>query len=216
MTEPLQTDRQTGAGTPALPPSTRKVGASSRARRWWPYLAVAAVLGVGLSYEFLRYDHVVAGRLLTSVVAGLLVFGVVVVLADRGLSRVGRGAIGIALSIGVLFAVAQLRPAQDPLLGDWDVTIGPPAVVTITRGADGYVVTTKTSTGAVNAKCTAPPGQVVATFAGTGPSYPAQHALVDPLTCKFVRWAPATYTLGDQTIDIAFADHWRFIMTKVS
>ena len=123
--------------------------------------------------------------------------------------------IGLALSIGVLFAVAQLRPAPDPLLGDWDVTIGPPAVATITRGAAGYVVTTKTSAGAVNSTCTVPPGQVVATFAGTGPSYPAQHALVSPLTCEFVRWAPATYTLGDRTIDIAFADHWRFIMTKL-
>lgn len=215
MTEPLQSHRQTGAGTPAPPPSTRSMSAPRRALRWWPDLAVAFVLGVGLSYEFLRYDHVVAGQLLASVVAGLLVFGVVVLLADRGLSRVGRAAIGLALSIGVLFAVAQLRPAQDPLLGDWDATIGPPAVVTITRGAAGYVVTTKTSTGAVNSTCTAPPGQVVATFAGSGPSYPARHALVDPLTCKFVRWAPATYTLGDQTIDIAFADHWRFIMTKV-
>ena len=174
-----------------------------------------AVLAVGLSWEFLRYGHVLAGHLLPSVVAGLLGFGVVVVFADRGLSRVGRGVIGLAVSIGVLFAVAQLRPARDPLLGDWAATIGSAAVVTITRGADGYVVTTKTSTGAVNSACTAPPGQVVATFAGTGPSYSAQHALVDPLTCKFVRWAPATYTLADRTIDIAFADHWRFIMTKV-
>ena len=57
---------------------------------------------------------------------------------------------------------------------------------------------------------------MVATFAGTGPSYTAQHALVNPLTCKFVQWAPATYTLGDRTIDIAFADHWRFIMTRSS
>jgi hypothetical protein len=215
MTEPLPTDSQTGAGTPAPAPSMRTSGPAARARRSWPYLAVVAVLVVGLSYEFLRYDHVVAGHLLAAVVAGVLGVGLVVVLADRGLSRVGRGVIGLAVSIGVLFAVAQLRLAPDPLLGDWDVTIGPAAVATITRGAEGYVVTTKTSAGAVNSTCTMPPGQVVATFAGTGPSYPAQHALVNPLTCTFVQWAPATYTLGDRTIDIAFADHWRFIMTKV-
>ncbi len=197
-------------------PLTRTRSSAARLRRWWPDLAVVAVLAVGLGYEFLGYDHAIAGHLLAVVAAGLLGVGVVVVLADRGLSRVGRGVIGLAVSVGVLFAVAQLRPAPDPLLGDWDVTIGPAAVVTITRGADGYIVTTKTTTGALNSTCAAPPGRVAATLSGTGPSYPAQHALVNPRTCTFVQWVPATYTLGDRTIDIDFADHWRFIMTKVS
>ena len=83
--QPVTGGSQVAGGDPtAVAPPHRPRGPAARARRWWPEILVVAVLAFGLSYELLRYEHVLAGHLAALVAAGILGVGIVVVLALGG------------------------------------------------------------------------------------------------------------------------------------
>jgi hypothetical protein len=185
-----------------------------RLRRHWPLLVVAVLLAVGLTYELLRYQHSLAGDWPAVVVAGLLVLGLILGVVVPGLSRVGRGIVGVALVVGLLFAIAQLR-VVDPLVGDWNITAGAPATVRISRTADGYSMSATTPLRIhTSATCDAPAGTVLATFSGTAPTYTGKLGRWDVATCKFFDWNPTTLTLGDGTVDVVLADGERFVLVR--
>ena len=66
-----------------------------------------------------------------------------------------------------------------------------------------------------NMVCIEKPGVVLANFSGSAPSYVGQYLFVNTATCQVVDWRPATFVLGNETVDIVFPDHWRLILTKV-
>lgn len=193
----------------------RAGGATARLRRNWPMLVLAAVLLIGLAYEFVRFQHTLTGHWPAVVVAALLLLGLVVGVAVPGLSRVGRPVVGLALVVGLLFAIAQLR-VVDPLVGDWNVTFGAPATVTIARAADGsYTMTAKTPLRIHTSEtCDLAPGTLIANFSGNAPTYTGKIGLWNVANCQFVSWNPTTFTLGDDAIDLGNGNGERFVMVR--
>ena len=193
----------------------RPGGSAARLRRNWPLLVVAAVLLIGSAYEFLRFQHTLAGHWPAVAVVALLALGLIVGVVVPGLSRVGRPVVGLAMVVGLLFAIAQLR-VIDPLVGEWNVTFGAPATVTIARSADGsYTMTAKTPLRVhTSQSCDLAPGTLIANISGTAPSYAGKIGLWNVANCQFVGWNAITFTLGDGTIDLADANGERFVMVR--
>ncbi len=98
-------------------------------------------------------------------------------------------ALVVALVLAVVFVggVVALRTSSDPLVGDWDVTYGAPAIVTIAKSDDGYTVTAKTPIRVVQATCDLPSGTSLATFSAAGPEHEGQHGLWWTNNCAFRR-----------------------------
>ena len=109
----------------------------------------------------------------------------------------------------------QLR-VIDPLVGDWNVTFGAPATVTIARSADGsYTMTAKSPLRVhTSQSCDLAPGTLIANISGTAPSYAGKIRLWNVANCQFVGWNAITFTLGDGTIDLADANGERFVMVR--
>ena len=188
MTEQLKVDHPTMTG--------HRV---TRSRRWWALIVVAAVVGVGFAYEFFRYDHETSGHLGALIVAALLALGVVATLADPGRSRLGRALLALALSVGLLFCVGQLRTSPDPLVGNWTATFQgtPPGTVAITRSVVGYTVMATTAARLPGYQCDLPPGTVLATFDGSAPGYTGWQLAGNPINCQLSGWEPGTFDLTD-------------------
>ena len=188
---------------------------AARLRRHGALLLVAAVLLAGLTAEFVRYRHAVAGHWPAVVVAGLLTLGLVLGVVVPGLSRVGRVVVGLSLSVGLLFTLIQLR-VVDPLVGDWNVTFGAPATVTIARVGDGsYTMTARTPLRVhTSATCDLAPGTVIADFSGAAPTYAGRLGRWNVDSCQFADWSPTTFTLGDGTLDTTLADGERFVLVR--
>jgi hypothetical protein len=180
--------------------------APSRPRRRLALIIVGAVLAIGLAYEFIRFDHSLAGRLEEWVVGGILVIGIVVVLLDPGRSRIGRAVAGCALAAALVFTVAQLRTSPDPLVGGWTATAtGMSALpVAITVSPAGYTVRSTAVTRLPGSTCDLPPGTVLAAFtaAGSGSaptagSNPQGQQLASPSSNCQAGWEAATFSLAD-------------------
>jgi hypothetical protein len=96
--------------------------------------------------------------------------------------------------VGVVRAAAD---TADPIVGDWNVTYGAPAVVTMTLSGGLYTVTAKTPVEVTGATCFLPVGTTIATFSSTGPNaYSGQHGLWYISDCSFGYWDPMTLTLS--------------------
>lgn len=76
------------------------------------------------------------------------------VLSSMGVSRVG--------------STAAAATTADPIVGDWNVTYGAPAVVTMTLSGGVYTVTAKTPVQVTGSSCDLPVGTIIATFSSTG------------------------------------------------
>lgn len=86
---------------------------------------------------------------------------------------------------------------SNPIVGDWDVTYGAPAVVRMTLDGGVYTETARTPVEVVGSSCELPAGTVIASFSETGPgTYAGQHGLWFVNDCSFDTWADATFTLS--------------------
>jgi plastocyanin len=88
----------------------------------------------------------------------------------------------------------------DPILGDWTVTYGAPAVVTISGSSGSYSVTAKTPVRVTGSSCDLPKGTLIATFSGSGPSYSGQHGLWYTSNCSFAYWTSMSLTLNGNVL----------------
>lgn len=82
------------------------------------------------------------------------------------------------------------------IVGDWRVTYGAPAVVTIARSQTGYTMVAKTPVRVVTSTCDLPPGTLIATFAADGAdSFAGQHGLWNISDCTLAQQTTVTFTL---------------------
>jgi hypothetical protein len=100
-----------------------------------------------------------------------------------------------AFLVGSSAAVAAATP--DPIVGEWNVTYGAPAVVKMTLAGGEYTETASTPVVVVGSSCSLPAGTVIATFALTGPgTYAGQHGLWFTNDCSFDTWTDMTLSLS--------------------
>jgi hypothetical protein len=132
----------------------------------------------------------------------------------------GPGRFAVLLGILVLFTATawacggssetQRTPPTtstiDPILGDWNVTYGAPAVVTISSAGAAYTVTAKSPVRVTGGSCDLPPGTVIATFSGSGKSYSGRHGLWQMADCSFGQWTALILTLSGNTLNGVFPD----------
>jgi PASTA domain len=109
----------------------------------------------------------------------------------------------IAIAAGSLITLVASSPiysasTSDPIVGDWNVTYGNPAVVTMSLAGAVYTETAKTPVElAGGSSCDLPPGTIIATFSSVGGnSYSGQHGLWYTSNCAFASWASLTLTLS--------------------
>ncbi len=90
----------------------------------------------------------------------------------------------------------RLREPDNPILGDWDVTYGSRAVVTVTRAPTGYTFTARTAFKVTGGRCYLPAGTVVGSVARSGGrQYTGWHGLWWVDSCAFSNWTAITLTL---------------------
>ena len=143
-------------------------------------------------------------------------------------SRLTRRVFALAVIVSVLCGVGFLPVAvataeagtSDPIVGDWNVTYGAPAVVTMTLSNGVYTVTAKTPVEVTGATCFLPVGTVIATFSATGPNtYSGQHGLWYTSDCSFGYWDPMTLTLssdGQTLTGVLAGGYGTVVFTKIS
>jgi len=94
-------------------------------------------------------------------------------------------------------STAAAATTADPIVGDWNVTYGAPAVVTMTLSGGVYTVTAKTPVQVTGSSCDLPVGTIIATFSSTGGNtYSGQHGLWYTSDCSFGFWDGLTLTLS--------------------
>ena len=117
-------------------------------------------------------------------------------------------------------AVGAAAATPDPIVGDWNVTYGAPAVVTMTLSGGLYTVTAKTPVEVTGATCYLPIGTTIATFSSTGPNtYSGQHGLWYTSNCSFGQWDPMTLTLssdGNTLTAVLAGGYGTVVFTKAS
>lgn len=127
------------------------------------------------------------------------------VLSSMGMSRIG--------------STAAAAATADPIVGDWKVTYGAPAVVTMTLSGGVYTVTAKSPVRVTGSSCDLPPGTVIATFSSTGGNtYSGQHGLWYTSDCSFGLWDPMSLTLssdGNTLTGVLSGGYGTVVFTKV-
>jgi hypothetical protein len=111
---------------------------------------------------------------------------------------VGVGIVATTLVVATTLTAVSAAAVVDPIVGDWNVTYGAPAIVTMTLTNGVYTETAATPVRVVSATCDLPVGTVIATFsAGAAPStYTGQHGLWSTFDCSFAFFTPMTLTLS--------------------
>lgn len=127
--------------------------------------------------------------------------------ARRVALYVGSVLIAAALSAVPLPGSADASP--DPIIGDWNVTYGAPATVTMTLAGGVYTETAKTPVRVTGSLCDLPAGTVIATFTQIGPgAYAGQHGIWRVINCSFLHWENMTLSLNsDGNALTAFLGH---------
>ena len=86
---------------------------------------------------------------------------------------------------------------SDPIVGDWNVTYGAPAVVTISLSGGVYTETAKTPVRVTGSSCDLPSGTIIATFSLVGGNaYSGQHGLWYQSSCAFAYSTSLSLTLS--------------------
>jgi len=112
----------------------------------------------------------------------------------------------ITLSAIVTLLLSAASPAvaatatTDPIVGDYNVTYGAPAVVTISISGNVYTITAKSPVRVTGSSCDLPPGTIMATFSGSGSSYSGQHGLWHTGDCSFGRFTSISLTVSGSTL----------------
>jgi hypothetical protein len=84
-----------------------------------------------------------------------------------------------------------------PITGDWNVTYGASATVTITLARGEYKEIAKTPVEVTGGLCDLPAGTVISTFMQTGQgTYAGRHGLWFPANCSFANWGEVTFSLS--------------------
>ena len=134
--------------------------------------------------------------------------------------------LGGVLAAGVLALISLVAasPSTSPpggqvnadLTGDWSVTYGSPAVVTISGSNSSYSVVAKGPLQVSRSSCFLPSGTLIATFSGSAGKYTGQHGLWNAVTCRFAQWDPMTLTFdGDRLTAVLAGLGDRPIFTRV-
>ena len=98
----------------------------------------------------------------------------------------------------VTFTKTRATTVPDPIVGNWTVTYGALATVTMTLSGGVYTETAKSKVRVVGASCDLPAGTIIATFAQTGTgTYVGQHGLWYTNDCAFAYWTSVSLKLGD-------------------
>ena len=85
----------------------------------------------------------------------------------------------------------------DPIAGNWNVTYGAPAVVTMTLSSGVYTETAETPVEVTGSSCDLPVGTIIATFSSTGGNtYSGSHGLWYSSDCVFANSTGLTLTLS--------------------
>lgn len=96
-------------------------------------------------------------------------------------------------------AATPAGASTDPLVSDWTVGLGAPAVVSIAPSGSGYAVTIVDEAESMGADCDLPGGTVFATFTASGTdTYAAKEGTWSRSasgTCSFSGWVPEKLTL---------------------
>lgn len=111
---------------------------------------------------------------------------------------------------------APTASADDPITGDWDITYGAPAVVTISGSGGSYTEVAKTPVRVTRSSCDLPPGTRIASFSGSGNRYSGQHGLWFVNNCAFDRWASLRLTRSGDTLTGILGDGETVTFTKVN
>jgi hypothetical protein len=130
-----------------------------------------------------------AARSVTVIAVPLLLAAAVVVPVTAAAAR--------TTSPGAAASATSATATSHPIVGDWNVTYGAPAVVKMTRSGRVYTETAKTPVRVVGSSCDLPVGTVIATFHSTGShSYKGRHGLWYTSNCSFAYWTSWTLTLS--------------------
>jgi hypothetical protein len=138
--------------------------------------------------------------------------------------RAGSVAVAVVVVVAALLMLSRCsrsiagRGSLATIVGDWWVTYGSPAVVTIKRSHAGYVMTAKTPLRVEAKTCDLPSGTVVATFAAhSGASFKGQHGLWNPSNCVFAVNTTVTLTLhrDDRLTELIGPTRERHDLTRV-
>jgi hypothetical protein len=133
-----------------------------------------------------------------------------------GLAVDGKGNVYIADTGNQIVRTAS---TIDPIVGDWNVTYGAPAVVTMSLSGGLYTVTAKTPVRVSGSSCDLPPGTILATFSSVGGrSYSGQHGLWYLSDCSFGDWTSLSLTLSSDgsTLTAVLGDGETGTFTKAS
>jgi alpha-tubulin suppressor-like RCC1 family protein len=106
-------------------------------------------------------------------------------------------------------------PVNASLPGDWSVTYGSPSVVTISYANGSYTVIAKSPVEVTGGPCFLPPGTLIATFSGSGPTFTGQHGLWYTPTCSFARWTPLTVILAGTALTVVLGNGERHVLTRI-
>jgi hypothetical protein len=124
--------------------------------------------------------------------------------------------VGFSLAFALFHTSAPTASAGDPITGDWDVTYGAPAVVTISGSGGSYTEVAKTPVRVTGSSCDLPPGTLIASFSGSGNSYSGQHGLWFVNNCAFARWTSLSLTRSGDTLTGILVGSGTVTFTKVS
>jgi hypothetical protein len=123
-------------------------------------------------------------------------------------------------NIQISYTDTTSPPTTDPIVGDWNVTYGAPAVVTMTLSGGVYTVTAKTPVQVTGSSCDLPIGTVIATFSSIGGNaYSGQHGLWHTSDCSFGTWDPMSLTLssdGNTLTGILAGSYGTVTFTKIA
>ena len=123
-----------------------------------------------------------------------------------------------ATGVAQTFTVAAASQTPDPIVGNWNVTYGAAAVVTMTLASGVYTETAETPVEVTGSSCDLPVGTVIATFSSTGArTYSGTHGLWNTSNCAYVESTSLTLTLSadGNTLSGELGDGEQVSFTKV-
>jgi hypothetical protein len=125
--------------------------------------------------------------------------------------------VGLSVVVALGAASQPAAASTTSVTGDWIVTYGAPAVVTISASGGSYDLTAKTPVlVAGGATCYLPTGTLIATFSGSGTSYSGQHGLWYTSNCAFAYWTSLSLTLSGNTLAGVLGDGEAYTFTRVT
>jgi hypothetical protein len=120
----------------------------------------------------------------------------------------------------IAFTKVYHPQGADKIVGNWNVTYGATATVSMTLANGVYTEKAKTKVRVVDSSCDLAPGTVIATFSQTGPStYAGEHGLWFTSNCAWDMWTGMTLSLSSDgntlTAHVAEGNRSTFAFTRI-